>query len=244
MQLFKTKNRLLKMLAPLDRSPGPPAHVQAHHGPFGQWDNQEHLATLQSLGLKPSDSVLDYGCGYGRMAEHLFAWGVENYAGIDCNAEAIAYARRHYGYPGYTFQLVQAESELYGNGQNARVFIPEGPTVAIAQSLVTHTLPGETASIFNSIHACPTITRAYVSCFIAKTCTEASGCGARIPLANGVWVKNKHNFSAVVCYTQSMFRRLAAGWNVEFHMGHWGAFDPSDCREKGWPYQDYAVLTR
>jgi SAM-dependent methyltransferase len=247
MRTLATIKAFYKLFAPFDRSAGPPLHIKSHNGAIGLWYNPEHLKTLSELGLSSNDHVLDYGCGAGRMAELLFAWGVKRYTGVDCNAESLSYAKRNYGYPGYEYYDVSAQSETYGDRHAAKETVDlsnSGVTAAIALSLITHLLPGEVVSVLKTMQGCPTLTRAYISCFVAESCDEARKCGARIPLATGVWVGRKDNPSGVVAFAPTLLMKLAPGWRCEFKRGKWREKNPIECRDAGVPYQDFAVLTK
>jgi len=88
-------------------------------------------------GLKPSDRVLDIGCGIGRMAVPLTQYldpATATYEGIDVVADGIEWCSRTITpvYPNFTFRHLDAANSLYN---------PDG-TVAIGEL----TLPYEDGS--------------------------------------------------------------------------------------------------
>lgn len=55
----------------------------------------DHLAIILEH-IKPNESVLDAGCGYGRMSQYL-----DNYTGVDFSPDFISLAKKNY--PGEVF---------------------------------------------------------------------------------------------------------------------------------------------
>ena len=108
----------------------------------------EHFRALADL--KPTDRVLDVGCGIGRMARvlsrELRAPG--SYDGFDISANAIAWCRRHYErmpVP-FTFRHADLRNTLYnpgGRGSPADYRFPyldRSFDLVIATSVFTHLL--------------------------------------------------------------------------------------------------------
>src|SRR3989338_8328188 len=51
-------------------------------------------ARIVSLAPPESSSVLDVGCGYGRVLQHMYGMGYEDLTGIDISEKLILRARR------------------------------------------------------------------------------------------------------------------------------------------------------
>jgi SAM-dependent methyltransferase len=134
--------------------PVPPADLHDVGGGDFKEVGAVFLDLFQKVGgLKPSDDVLDMGCGIGRiavpLAGHLDDSG--SYAGFDIVPDAIEWCRENVSPLHRNFEFTQAD--LYNKRYN-----PEGPTkatefsfpypddnfdFALATSLFTHLLPEE-----------------------------------------------------------------------------------------------------
>jgi SAM-dependent methyltransferase len=66
-------------------------------------------------GLKPTDDVLDVGCGVGRMARPLAGWLEGRYEGFDPSSRAIRWCSRNISplYENFTFTHVDVANDLY-----------------------------------------------------------------------------------------------------------------------------------
>lgn len=68
-------------------------------GPFELFGRLE-LAALVQEGLKPTDTLVDFGCGIGRLAAHAIPYlAGGQYIGTDISAEMLARAERRLGDP-------------------------------------------------------------------------------------------------------------------------------------------------
>jgi len=77
----------------------------------GDYENMGYLlrCLMQWAGLKPEHSVVDVGCGTGRLAYQLSQWGLKDYRGFDIVKGLLKEADRRVGNPGYQYDLVKQE---------------------------------------------------------------------------------------------------------------------------------------
>lgn len=64
----------------------------------GDWERvgATCFAALVHAGLQPEHSVLDIGCGSGRLADQLHGWLTGNYVGLDVSKKLVRYARKRF----------------------------------------------------------------------------------------------------------------------------------------------------
>ncbi len=116
---------------------------------------------IELAGLRPTDSVLDVGCGIGRMASALTtALGPEGkYEGFDIVPLGIRWCKaqiqsRH---PQFRFQHADVFNSLYNPSGKIKAsdyrfpYPDESFDVAIATSVFTHMLPRDVESYFGEI---------------------------------------------------------------------------------------------
>lgn len=103
-------------------------------------------------GLRPSDRVLDVGCGIGRMARPLTTLlGPDgSYDGFDIDPSGVDWCREHYAaFPRFRFQVVDVANPRYNPGgslpAHAFRFPYEGGAFdfVLLTSVFTHLLPGD-----------------------------------------------------------------------------------------------------
>jgi SAM-dependent methyltransferase len=111
-----------------------------------------HFTTVG--GLRPTDRVLDVGCGIGRMARPLarVLTPPGSYDGFDINRDGIAWCQERYrGHPNFTFTAVDLYNKRYNPAgtQSAAAFTfpyADGAfDFALATSVFTHLLEGDAA---------------------------------------------------------------------------------------------------
>lgn len=111
----------------------------------------EFFSLFRRAGLRPSDDVLDVGCGCGRMARPMAGWLEGRYEGFDVIPDAIEWCRsritrRH---PNFGFTLLDVANDTYnprGSASAATVRFPyrdDSFDFAILTSVFTHLLPAE-----------------------------------------------------------------------------------------------------
>lgn len=123
---------------------------------------KELASIVRNLGeLKPSERVLDVGCGYGRVAVQLASYlETGEYCGFDIDAQAIRWCRRQISsrHPNFWFAHVDVANGYYNRGgpTTADTFTfpcaDSSVDVVIATSLFTHLLPPAAARYVAEIH--------------------------------------------------------------------------------------------
>ena len=112
-------------------------------------ENLRHLVELTAL--RPTDAVLDVGCGIGRMATALTTYlGPEgSYEGFDIVPIGIRWCKSHVQsrYPRFRFQHADVFNSLYNPDGRLRAaeyrfpYASQTFDVAVATSVFTHMLP-------------------------------------------------------------------------------------------------------
>jgi SAM-dependent methyltransferase len=116
----------------------------------------EFLGHFVELGdLKPTDRVLDIGCGIGRMARPLTRYldAAGSYDGFDVSLEGIEWCRRHYArFDGFRFEHADLVNATYnpGGAERAREYRFPYPDAsfdfAFAISVFTHLVQPDAAN--------------------------------------------------------------------------------------------------
>lgn len=112
-------------------------------------------------GLKPTDSVLDVGCGLGRMAIPLTGYldpAQGRYVGFDIEPEAIEWCHRHitHRFPRFEFRHIRAANPNYipdkpDNPFSHFPFADATFDFVIVTSVFTHMLPTEVSGYLAEI---------------------------------------------------------------------------------------------
>jgi SAM-dependent methyltransferase len=188
---------------------------------------EKWLATFVRIGgLKPSDNVLDVGCGVGRMAVALGGYldpGAK-YRGFDIVPEGIAWCRKAITprYPQFEFQHADIYHEEYNRSGVLRAseFVFPYPDEAFEfvflTSVFTHMLPADVKHYMAEIRR---VLRPGGRCLITwfildSTARERIGSGQTSPLRRftrdlgGYWVVEGQTPEAAVAYAESEVRRL------------------------------------
>lgn len=123
---------------------------------------RNHLRALKSeCQLEPSSSILDLGCGCGRIAAPLTSYldGDGTYDGLDLDVEAIEWCQHeiHSKYPNFRFQVADLRNGLYNRkgGISPEDYVFPYPDdvfdVVVATSVLTHLLPNSVRNYLREI---------------------------------------------------------------------------------------------
>jgi len=140
------------------RSLVPPLDIRIGVGPFKnpqlyRTSGKEMVRRLIDLcGLRPSEHILDIGCGCGRVAAGLTTYldRTACYEGFDCEASWIEWCQQSITprFPHFHFQFVDVVAGAHnpeGKLQGAEFTFPypaDTFDIALASSVFTHMLPG------------------------------------------------------------------------------------------------------
>ena len=125
-------------------------------------------------GLTTQSSLLDWGCGAGRLAigvrEHLGR--VADYHGVDVQAELVDWAEANLAGPGFRFTCVDVSNERYnhdGTPERTLAADPGSVDVFYAYSVFSHMNDEDTPAYLGLIgEALAPAGKAFVTCFVEE----------------------------------------------------------------------------
>jgi SAM-dependent methyltransferase len=205
--------------------PVPPDHELRRIGPIFDRDtylktgirSRDHL--LRYANLTQGQSVIDIGCGFGRVAVHLQPI-VSRYLGLDVVKSEIEWCRENIAHDAFSFDHLDVRNDRYNpqgliEAEAVSFPVPEGTRfdLAFLFSVFTHMLPGAVASYLREIkrHIEPGGTL-FVSFFLmngeARRLTEAGRSQFRFLKRDGFYVANPELPEAAVAYDEDVVWRL------------------------------------
>jgi len=154
------------------------AAAQAVGGNFEFYGVLEH-ALLRGEGLRDGATIIDVGCGSGRLATKLARYPGLRYLGLDLVPELLDYARRKAGRKDFRFEKVD------------EVRLPAKPATAdfcVFFSVFTHILPEESFVYLEETHRVLKPGGKAVFSFLE----HASKASKPVFDANLAWVRERH----------------------------------------------------
>lgn len=128
----------------------------------------------KQAGLTPESSLLDWGCGAGRLAigirEHLGR--IRDYHGVDIQPDVLGWAQENLTAPGFRFTLIDVANERYNpDGSANRTLDAECGSVDVfyAYSVFSHMNDVDTPAYLQLIaQALSPRGRAFITCFVEE----------------------------------------------------------------------------
>lgn len=192
---------------------------------------QQFLAYFKEFGLlQPNHTVLEIGCGIGRMAlvltQYLSADG--HYVGMDIVPDGIAWCQQHITpeHPNFLFQRIDIYNKMYnpkGQGEAATYRFPfeaESYDFVFLVSVFTHMLPAE---LENYLAEIARLLKAGGRCLItyfllndeSRRLVEAGS--NNIPMdyrSEAYWARNRHVPEEAIAFDEAHIRGLYAKYGL------------------------------
>ena len=224
---------LARDLAPLDPAVVPPEDLSIC---FGGGDfaavGARQVAFLRAFAdLKPTDRVLDVGCGAGRTAAALtrYLGSGGSYEGFDVFPLGVEWCAEHVTprYPDFRFQSVEVFNKTYNPyaatlARDLRFPYPDASfDVAVLNSVFTHMLPEDYVNYVGELaRVLAPGGRAFVTYFLLDdACREAAAAGRTTPAfphAYGSFrVEDPANMEDAVAYEERFVRAVHASAGLE-----------------------------
>jgi SAM-dependent methyltransferase len=196
--------------------------------------------------LKPGESVLDLGCGCGRVAAHFAADFDGPYHGLDIVAPMIDWCRANITRPNFQFHHADLDNTRYrgGAGDAAAFTFPFADAsfdVVFAFSLFTHLLPpaarrytGEIARVLRPGG------RALLTFFLYMDLLPVVTSAFPYKL-DGCRIASREAPEAVVAYDETTAAAMVTMSDLQLFAVHKGAWSTG---EGDWPVQDTIVAVR
>lgn len=196
---------------------------------------------VELAGLRPTDAVLDVGCGIGRMASALTAvLGPEGrYEGFDIVPVGIRWCTEHIQsrHPQFRFQHADVFNSLYNPAGKVRALDYRFPypnetfDVALATSVFTHMLPPDVENYSAEIsRVLKPGGRCLISCLLRNPEAEAGMRAGRSLLRfensmDGYWAEVASTPEGAVSYQERDVLALLQRYQLELvppiHYGSW-----------------------
>jgi SAM-dependent methyltransferase len=261
--LRSIRNAGLVALGPLDyvarvvqgKSELPPLHLRRYVGPLRSFESSgaEFMDYLRSLaGLRPSDRVLDIGCGCGQMALHLKDYLDESggYVGVDIHRPSIDWcqqriARRHQN---FQFAHIDVRNLAYNPNAAQRAEAYQFPfadgsfDLILLKSVFTHMRPPEVSNYLSEVARLLKLDGRCLATFFLLNDEQA---GLANDLAfnfgEGEWrYVHEHSPESAVAYDESFVMQLIEKYGLAVEKKIYGRWSG---REDGLSYQDMLLLS-
>jgi SAM-dependent methyltransferase len=200
-------------------------------GQFKELGIQSLKVLMHYTTIRPDSSVLDIGCGYGRLSIPLtrFLSQQGSYAGIDVMEHAIADCRRRIspGNDNFRFEHVDVHNGLYNNdasmavGDALRSFGNGDFDVVFMFSVFSHMMPEDVASYLAQIRRVLKPGGQLLTTFFilnASSLAAIEGGSTRRTFSyprDSVFLDDEKNPESAVAYPEPLLEQLLAGSGLQ-----------------------------
>jgi SAM-dependent methyltransferase len=214
---------------------------------------QEFLEAFKVAGLKPTDVVLEIGCGIGRMAVSLATWlrPPGRYNGFDVVHRSVEWCQTNVSsrWPDFRFHHADVRNGFYNPGGDIQPEVFAFPSAdsscdfVIAVSVFTHLLPSTTSHyVLESARALRVGGRMYSTWFVWPADRPETPARDLFPIDRGIHrIGSASDPEAVVCYEESFIRRVHANAGLRIQRVERGNWSRGEHRM---PYQDTVIATK
>jgi SAM-dependent methyltransferase len=237
----------------------PPLHLRRYVGPLGSFESSgaEFMGYLRALaGLRPSERVLDIGCGCGQMALHLKNYLNEDgsYVGVDIHRPSINWcqqkiARRH---KNFKFTHIDVRNLAYNPNaaQRAEAYVfpfeDRSFDLILLKSVFTHMRPPEVSSYLSEVaRLLKSDGRCLATFFLLNDEQASLARRGKNDLAfdygEGEWrYVHEHSPESAVAYDESFVMQLLEKYGLVVEKRIYGRWSG---RDDGLSYQDILLLS-
>ena len=262
-RLLRTmRNAGLVALGPLDyavralncKADLPPLHLRRYVGPLRSFESSgaEFMGYLRSLaGLRPSDRVLDIGCGCGQMALHLknYLDGNGSYVGVDIHRPSVDWCRRNIARRHENFQFAHIDVRNLAYNPNAAQradayvfpFADRSFDLILLKSVFTHMRPPEVSNYLTEVaRLLKSEGRCLATFFLLNDEQAALPNHLAFNYGEGEWrYVHEHSPESAVAYDEGFVMQLLEKYGLAAEQKLYGSWSG---RKDGLSYQDILIL--
>ena len=233
----------------------PPLHLRRYVGPLGSFESSgaEFMGYLRSLaGLRPSERVLDIGCGCGQMALHLRTYLDEkgSYVGVDIHRPSIKWCQRNIARRHKNFQFEHIDVRNLAYNPNAAEhaeayvfpFADRSFDLILLKSVFTHMRPPEVSNYISEVARLLKSDGRCLATFFLLNDEQAKGTNdLAFNFGEGEWrYVHEHSPESAVAYDESFVMQLMEKYGLAVEKKIYGRWSG---REDGLSYQDILILS-
>jgi ubiquinone/menaquinone biosynthesis C-methylase UbiE len=233
----------------------PPLHLRRYVGPLRSFESSgaEFMGYLRSLAeLRPSERVLDIGCGCGQMALHLKNYLDESggYVGVDIHRPSISWcqqkiARRH---KNFEFAHIDVRNLAYNPNAAQRAeayqfpFADRSFDLILLKSVFTHMRPPEVSNYLSEVaRLLKNDGRCLATFFLLNEEQARLANDLAFNYGEGEWrYMHEHSPESAVAYDESFVMQLLEKYGLAVEKKIYGSWSG---REDGLSYQDMLLLS-
>ena len=233
----------------------PPLHLRRYVGPLRSFESSgaEFMGYLRSLAeLRPSERVLDIGCGCGQMALHLKNYLDESggYVGVDIHLPSINWcqqkiARRH---KNFEFAHIDVRNLAYNPNAAQRAeayqfpFADRSFDLILLKSVFTHMRPREVSNYLCEVaRLLKREGRCLATFFLLNDEQAALANDLAFNFGEGEWrYVHEHSPESAVAYDEKFVMQLLEKYGLVVEKKIYGTWSG---RDDGLSYQDILILS-